>query len=155
MNRELSYYEMYKSPLGELYLIFTGNNLVGIEYQKPHLRVTNIPESFIQEIKEYFDGNSKEFSQSVQLDTGTEFERKVWTSLSTIPYGETRSYKWLAQYVGSPKGTRAVGRALSKNPIPIVLPCHRIIESNGKLGGFAWGSDIKRRLLSLEFYNTQ
>lgn len=84
---------------------------------------------------------------------GTEFERQVWLALSEIPYGETRTYKWMAQRVGCPKGSRAVGQALKKNPIPIVLPCHRVIESDGKIGGFALGEDIKRRLLQMEFYH--
>src|SRR4030043_1701346 len=84
---------------------------------------------------------------------GTEFERKVWLTLKEIPYGETRTYKWLAEKIGKPSAYRAVGKALSRNPLPIVLPCHRIIESDGTIGGYSSGIDIKRRLLEIEYYN--
>ena len=83
---------------------------------------------------------------------GTEFERKVWETLKEIPYGETRTYKWLAEKIGKPHAFRAVGNALGKNPIPIIFPCHRVIETDGSLGGYSGGTDIKRRLLEIEYY---
>lgn len=84
--------------------------------------------------------------------SGTDFEKKVWLSLVEVPYGEMRTYKWLAERIGNPKAVRAVGRALGSNPIPIVLPCHRIIGSDGSLVGYTGGLDVKRRLLDLEYY---
>jgi methylated-DNA-[protein]-cysteine S-methyltransferase len=152
MEQENLHYRQYTSPLGDLYLIFKDQFLTGLEFKKPHLKTDSIPDEFEKELNAFFNGELKEFSQSIKLLSGTEFEQKVWLALRKIPYGETRSYKWLAETVGSPKGNRAVGRALSKNPVPIVLPCHRIIESTGKLGGYTPGLDIKRRLLSLEYY---
>lgn len=97
----------------------------------------------------YFDGRLREFELPLDM-IGTAFQQRVWQALRAIPYGETRSYAQLAAAVRSPKGFRAVGAANGRNPIPIVVPCHRVIESNGGLGGFSAGLDYKRRLLSLE-----
>ncbi|HEB02292.1 MAG TPA: methylated-DNA--[protein]-cysteine S-methyltransferase [Nitrospirae bacterium] len=152
-EKKLLIYAPYLSPLGEIYPIFLDSSLVGVEFKKPHLKMHCVPNEFRQELDAYFNGELKEFAQEVRFITGTLFEQKVWNSLRAIPYGETRSYKWLAADVGSPRGNRAVGRALSKNPIPIVLACHRVIESTGKLGGYSSGVEIKRRLLAMEFYN--
>ena len=102
-----------------------------------------------RQLNEYFEGRRKEFSLPLQLK-GTEFTLNVWNELRNIPYGEVRSYKEVAEAVGSPKAMRAVGNANNKNPIPIIIPCHRVIGANGKLVGFDWGLDIKERLLSLE-----
>jgi methylated-DNA-[protein]-cysteine S-methyltransferase len=74
----------------------------------------------------------------------------VWEITRLIPYGETRSYAWVAEQIGQPRAVRAVGQALGKNPLPIIIPCHRVITSNGKLGGFGGGLEMKKRLLSLE-----
>jgi len=100
----------------------------------------------------YFSGSVSKFSQKIKFLTGTEFERKIWSVLNEIPFGETRSYKWVAEKAGSASAVRAVGQALSKNPVPIVLPCHRVIESDGSIGGYSSGTDIKRRLLDMEYY---
>lgn len=81
---------------------------------------------------------------------GTLFQKKVWRAIQQIPYGQTRSYKWIAQKIGSPKAFRAVGQACKANPFPIVVPCHRVIASSGKLGGFNGGLKLKRQLLKLE-----
>ncbi len=97
----------------------------------------------------YFTGIRKEFSLPL-APTGTEFQQNVWKSLRAIPYGETRSYKEIAQAVGSLKAFRAVGMANNRNPIPIFIPCHRVIGVNGKLVGYGGGLDIKERLLNLE-----
>ncbi|MDP2754304.1 MAG: methylated-DNA--[protein]-cysteine S-methyltransferase, partial [Nitrospirota bacterium] len=105
------------------------------------------------ELKEYFENGREEFTQEIDFTKGTELDKKVWLALKGIPYGETRTYKWLAEKVGKPTAFRAVGRALSRNPIPILLPCHRIIESDGSIGGYSSGIDIKRRLLEIEYYN--
>lgn len=97
----------------------------------------------------YFEGRLQLFDLPLEMD-GTPFQKRVWDALRQIPYGETRSYAQLAELVKSPKGFRAVGAANGRNPIPIVVPCHRVIESNGGLGGFSCGLAYKRRLLDLE-----
>ncbi|MEN6439790.1 MAG: methylated-DNA--[protein]-cysteine S-methyltransferase [Syntrophobacter sp.] len=86
----------------------------------------------------------------VDLRKGTEFERGIWREISAIPFGETRSYGQIASAAGNPAGARAAGGACGKNPVPIIIPCHRVIASSGKLGGFSGGLDIKRALLELE-----
>ena len=98
---------------------------------------------------EYLDGKRKEFDFPYKM-IGTEFQKKVWHALTKIPYGETRTYKEIATAVGNPKASRAVGMANNRNPIFIVVPCHRVIGANGKLVGYAGGLDMKDALLSLE-----
>jgi len=108
-------------------------------------------QSFKNQFIEYLQGKRKVFDIPYVM-LGTEFEKKVWETLLTIPYGETRSYQWLANEVGLHRGARAVGQALKRNPLPIIIPCHRIIHEDGSLGGYSSGVDIKRRLLDLEYY---
>ncbi len=102
-----------------------------------------------KQLEEYFDGKRKEFNLPILL-RGTEFQKKVWQGLCTIPYGETRSYKELAELVGNPKAVRAVGGANNKNPIMIIVPCHRVIGADGSLVGFGGGLEVKKYLLELE-----
>lgn len=147
-------FDTFSSPLGTIYIIFAGESLSGISFTKPRIRASKALNSFKGQLRDYFDGKLRTFDQKIALTSGTDFEKKVWLALNEIPYGETRTYKWLAEIVGSPMASRAVGQALSKNPIPIVLPCHRIIESDGDLGGYSSGEDIKRRLLQLEYYHS-
>lgn len=149
-----SFYDTFESPVGTLYLIFTGKILRGIDFKKPSeiLRRGNAPFLIKKELKEYFENGRDDFTQKIALTKGTEFEKKVWLALKEIPYGETLTYKWLAEKIGKPNAFRAVGQALSRNPMPIVLPCHRVIESDGSLGGYSAGIDIKRRLLDIEYY---
>lgn len=101
------------------------------------------------QVCEYIKGNRKFFNFPYELQ-GTDFQKKVWHALCDIPYGETRSYKQIAEAVNSPKASRAVGMANNKNPITIAVPCHRVIGTNGKLIGYAGGLDMKRALLELE-----
>ncbi len=101
------------------------------------------------ELKEYFEGSLTEFTLPLAPE-GTEFQKRVWRALCTIPYGETRSYGEIAKLIGNPKACRAVGGANNKNPIMIVIPCHRVIGADGSLVGYAGGTDIKKRLLELE-----
>lgn len=149
-----SFYDTFESPVGKLYLMFTGKNLSGIDFSKPReiLPKGKAPPLIKKELKEYFENGREEFTQKKGFTTGTEFDRKVWLALKEIPYGETRTYKWLAEKIGRPNAFRAVGQALSRNPLPIVLPCHRIIESDGSIGGYSPGVDFKRRLLEIEYY---
>ncbi|MCQ2105627.1 MAG: methylated-DNA--[protein]-cysteine S-methyltransferase [Fibrobacter sp.] len=103
----------------------------------------------IQQLNLYLAGKLREFDIPCKL-YGTEFQVKVWESLQTIPFGETRSYKEIAEQIGSPKAVRAVGSALHVNPIPFIYPCHRVIGKGGTLVGFGLGLDMKRRLLVIE-----
>jgi len=149
-----SFHDTFESPFGTLYLLLSGKTLKGITFQKPDEipRKGDAPALIKKELKEYFEHGREEFTQKIDFPKGTEFEKKVWLALKEVPYGETRTYKWLAEKVSRPSACRAVGRALSRNPIPIILPCHRIIESDGSIGGYSSGVDIKRKLLDIEYY---
>jgi len=149
-----SFYDTFESPVGSLYLICDGGILRGIVFHKPSetLRKGKAHPQLKKELKEYFENGREEFTQKIAFKSGTEFEKAVWQALGEIPYGETRTYKWLAEKIGKSNASRAVGQALSHNPIPIIIPCHRIIESDGSLGGYSGGVDIKRRLLDIEYY---
>ncbi|MGW3495206.1 methylated-DNA--[protein]-cysteine S-methyltransferase [Streptomyces sp. NPDC001020] len=103
----------------------------------------------IDQLEAYFTGELKEFSLELRLD-GTPFQRRVWEQLRLIPYGETRSYGELAEALGSPSASRAVGLANGKNPIGIIVPCHRVVGANGSLTGYGGGLDRKKRLLDFE-----
>jgi methylated-DNA-[protein]-cysteine S-methyltransferase len=154
-SRQIVFYDTIASPLGVLYVIFSGKYLSGISFSKPSgitYKIGSAPPSFKEELLLYFQGADSRFKQGIKFLEGTEFEKKVWAALKKIPFGETRSYKWVAERIGSPAATRAVGRALSKNPVPIVVPCHRVIESDGSIGGFSSGVDRKIRLLEMEYY---
>ncbi|OGW39249.1 MAG: hypothetical protein A2Y97_00945 [Nitrospirae bacterium RBG_13_39_12] len=148
------FHDTLESPIGILYFIFDGDTLQGLAFKKP-FEVPRKGRATIlikNELNEYFKNGIEEFTQKIKLTKGTEFDRKVWLTLKEIPYGETRTYKWLAEKIGKPNASRAVGQSLSRNPIPIILPCHRIIESDGSIGGYSSGPDIKRRLLETEYY---
>nr|AGS51828.1 methylated-DNA--protein-cysteine methyltransferase [uncultured bacterium contig00066] len=105
-----------------------------------------------KQLDEYFNRKRKKFDLPVILH-GTEFQIKVWKALQKIPYGQTRSYGEIAALTGNPKASRAVGMANNRNPIPIIIPCHRVIGSNGSLTGYAGGLELKRQLLDLEKQN--
>lgn len=113
---------------------------------------TEVIKQAIEELKEYFEGTRKIFTVLIN-PKGTEFQQKVWNSLRKIPYGETRSYKDIAVDIGNNNACRAVGSSNGKNPIPIIIPCHRIINSNGNLGGFSGGLKLKIKLLQIENCN--
>lgn len=122
------------------------NEALSSEYileETPVLKKANV------QLQEYFKGQRKEFTLPLAPE-GTEFMKSVWAALCSIPYGESRSYKDIAIIVGNGKACRAVGMANNKNPLPILIPCHRVIGSNGKLVGYGGGLDIKSYLLNLE-----
>jgi methylated-DNA-[protein]-cysteine S-methyltransferase len=104
---------------------------------------------YLRELDKYFSGKLHEFSLPLDL-RGTDFQIRCWRALLTIPYGETRSYLDIARAIGHPKACRAVGMANNRNPIAIIVPCHRVIASSGSLCGYGGGLDLKRRLLELE-----
>lgn len=103
----------------------------------------------LAQLEEYFGGKRRAFDLPLDL-SGTPFQRDVWTTLAEIPYGETVSYGELAAMVGRPTAFRAVGQANGANPVPIVLPCHRVVASGGRIGGYGGGLPVKRKLLELE-----
>lgn len=109
-----------------------------------------IVEEAKRQLLAYLDGARREFSLPVDWSAGTTFQRKVWRAITKIPYGRLRSYQWVAMRVGGKQYARAVGMALGANPVPIVVPCHRIVAHDGSLGGFSCGLPLKRRLLKLE-----
>ncbi len=152
------WFDEFKTPIGMLriavdvkglrYVLFESNkhepsNIV--DWKKDR-SVTNVAR---QQLLEYFSGERKEFELEISL-AGTEFQRRTWQMLANIPYGQTWSYAELAKRVDSPKAVRAVGAANGRNPLPIVLPCHRVIGSNGSLTGFGGGLPVKRWLLDHE-----
>jgi methylated-DNA-[protein]-cysteine S-methyltransferase len=103
-----------------------------------------------RQLAAYFSGALRQFELPLVL-SGTAFQNEVWNTLQTIPFGETRSYAWLAREIGSPKACRAVGAANGANPLPLILPCHRVIGSSGALTGFGGGIETKKHLLDYEF----
>ncbi|NQV19180.1 MAG: methylated-DNA--[protein]-cysteine S-methyltransferase [Armatimonadetes bacterium] len=152
------FFKVIKNPIGSLILISNKSALIGIKFgteEVKHLLHKCIRENqpilseTEKQLKEYFAGNRKEFDIPLKLE-GTDFQIKVWQELTKIPFGETISYQQLAEKMGSKNKARAVGNANAKNPIPIIIPCHRVIEKNGKLGGFGGGLHIKQFLLELE-----
>lgn len=104
----------------------------------------------IYRIERYFAGEAVDFPDELDLRNSTAFQRAVWKLARSIPYGETRTYAWVADQLKRPGSVRAVGQALARNPLPIVIPCHRIMGANGSLGGFSGGLELKKRLLELE-----
>jgi len=147
------------SPAGALFLAASAKGLVRLEFegreQKLHRDSIQLQESaaalspYLQELNEYFAGERREFSFGLDL-RGTGFQLACWQALLEIPYGETRSYRDIAEAIGHPHAYRAVGMANNRNPIAIVVPCHRVIASSGSLCGYGGGLEIKRRLLDLE-----
>ena len=101
-------------------------------------------------IRDYLAGKVVGFPDKLDLSWASRFQRSVWEVDQSIPYGETRTYVWVAGRLGMPKAARAVGQALARNPLPIIIPCHRVIRSDGSLGGFSSGQDVKRLLLEIE-----
>ncbi|OON38900.1 methylated-DNA--protein-cysteine methyltransferase [Izhakiella australiensis] len=148
------------TPVGELELIASDKGLSAILWENEGaIRIKRTPIvdrpdhpvllQTARQLKEYFAGERRVFDLPLDF-SGTDFQKKVWAALLTIPFGETRSYAEIAAQVGSPAAVRAVGAANGKNPVSIVAPCHRVIGSNGKLTGFAGGLEVKAFLLSLE-----
>lgn len=151
-------YSWFDSPIGPLLLAGSVAGLKRVSFAEGrHSRIV-APEwqedasafgDVTDQLRSYFAGKRTFFDLPLILE-GTEFQKRVWTALQAIPYGETISYKELAERVGSPKGGRAVGAANGANPIPIIIPCHRVIGNDGSLTGFGGGLPLKKKLLQLE-----
>jgi methylated-DNA-[protein]-cysteine S-methyltransferase len=125
------------------------NRLLGID-NSPAVFSPRLFHSLVERMQAYYDGHRVDFDDQLDLSGSTGFQRSVWRATKSIPYGETRSYGWIAGQIGRPKAPRAVGQALKRNPIPVIIPCHRVIGSDGKLGGFGDGLEMKKYLLRLE-----
>ena len=106
--------------------------------------------NLVKRFQDYFMGRLVDFPDKLDLNEATDFQRKVWKATSQIPYGQTRSYSWIARQIGKPGAARAVGQALGKNPLLIIVSCHRVLMSEGSLGGFTGGLVIKKYLIALE-----
>lgn len=142
----------FSSPLGQITIQETEGKISAVSFHRPAnglQKETPLLKEAARQLEEYFAGTRRTFNLPLHIQ-GTPFQQKVWQALLTIPYGETRSYKQIAQQAGCPQGCRAVGMANNKNKIGIVIPCHRVIGSNGALIGYAGGLDIKQALLELE-----
>ncbi len=145
----------FQSPLGKLYILFQNDVIQGITFHKPSAKKIPLPNEWITQLGEYFMGKRKSFNLRLSFGNATPFEMSVWNSLREVPYGEKRTYKWLAEKTANPRAARAVGQALKKNPLLIVIPCHRIVESSGSIGGYSAGLTVKRRLQELEYYSAK
>ncbi len=116
--------------------------------------LSNSPfQATVERLRNYYEGDKVDFPDRIDFSGSTPFQREVWQAARSIPYGDTRTYGWLAAAINRPLAARAVGQALGRNPVPVIIPCHRIIAGDGSLGGFTGGLDIKRRLLDLESGN--
>ncbi|MCH8501322.1 MAG: methylated-DNA--[protein]-cysteine S-methyltransferase [Aliidiomarina sp.] len=148
------------SPLGPITMKATAKGIYGLDFGT-HVQEKAQPQPLEQaqaegwlsqlsaELAEYFAGQRQQFTVPL-VPHGTEFQQQVWQALTTIPYGATESYRWLAEQVSRPRGFQAVGQANGRNPIAILIPCHRVINLNGRLGGYSGGLDKKEWLLAHE-----
>ena len=153
--------KLVDSPIGRLELLATDSALCGLNWAHQHTtQASGSPSSHLEgqsqileqaseELQRYFEGKLKVFTVPCAPE-GTPFQRKVWSALESIEWGKTLTYKMVANTLNKPSAARAVGTAIGKNPLPIFIPCHRVIGSNGSLTGFSGGIDIKRELLAFE-----
>lgn len=166
LKKAINYYCYYDSPVGKINIVKNSEdkvtnlmfyeNLEQIRLLK-FKKVTLNNEHFkneITQLEEYFKGKRKKFDIEICFEYGSEFQKDVWREVLKIPYGETSTYKNIAESINNPKAVRAVGSANSFNPIPIIVPCHRVIKTNGSLGGYSAGVEIKKFLLNLESNST-
>lgn len=155
MASERTYF-IYPTPMGRITLASDGRSLTRLAYGAVELSGTKAPTALTNEaanqIQEYLAGKRTRFDLPLAPE-GTAFQKQVWRALEDIPYGQTRSYQQVAEAIGNPRAMRAVGGANNKNPLPILIPCHRVIGANGDLVGYASGLQIKRFLLDLEAKN--
>jgi len=121
-----------------------------LQSEFPHGVLADSPADIAREMREYALGRRREFNLPLDWSAVKPFQRAVLMAARKIPFGETRSYGWIANEIGNPRASRAVGQALHNNPVPIIVPCHRVLASNGGLGGYAGGLALKRKLLQLE-----
>ncbi|MGO8819741.1 MAG: methylated-DNA--[protein]-cysteine S-methyltransferase [Desulfomonilaceae bacterium] len=155
MGSEVSMRHYYNKVVGWLKIVTTDVGIIEVSFTKsPEECVESASHPFLEslftELDNYFRGTSCVFTTPIHFNKGTEFQQRVWKELLKIPAGDTKSYGQIAATIGNPKAARAVGNANGKNPIPIVVPCHRVVNSDGSLGGYSSGTNIKKALLDLE-----
>ena len=157
------FYKEIESAVGKLKLVASANALVAVLWEREDRNRVKLDAATLdsqqpilleteRQLTEYFSGGRTEFDLPLQPD-GSEFQKKVWQALREIPFGQTRSYLELAKAVGSSNAARAVGAANSKNPLSIIVPCHRVVGADGSLTGFAGGIETKAALLALETHS--
>ncbi|MGI6369117.1 MAG: methylated-DNA--[protein]-cysteine S-methyltransferase [Ignavibacteria bacterium] len=144
----------YHTKLGTLQICCSDSAITSVNFATKNDNTAksfpnDLSEEAILQIREYLEQKRQVFSLPLHFE-GTEFQKSVWRVLQSIPFGETRSYKDIACAIGNSKASRAVGMANNRNPIAIIIPCHRVIGSNGKMVGYAGGLDVKRKLLEIE-----
>lgn len=154
MEEKEKYFWVYETKIGKITIVGQEDAIIMIRYGAHSLQnARNVRTSLLdqaeKQLKEYLEGERKQFDLSLK-PTGTVFQEKVWKALCSIPYGETRSYGQIAEQIGNPKASRAVGMANNKNPIIIMIPCHRVIGANGKLVGYGAGLELKEVFLNIE-----
>jgi methylated-DNA-[protein]-cysteine S-methyltransferase len=144
----------YNSPVGMLKISCEGNYLTELvlaeksaETREPICDYLNF---VTEQLEQYFKKERESFEINIKFIKGTDFQKTVWNALLEIPYGQTVSYAKIAAGIGNPKAVRAAGSAIGANPVSIIIPCHRVIGSDGSLTGFAWGLELKKKLLDLE-----
>ncbi|OHU85314.1 MULTISPECIES: methylated-DNA--[protein]-cysteine S-methyltransferase [Pseudoalteromonas] len=149
------YQHTMNTPIGELFIQASQRGLTYVGFKPIHLHSeqhNTHTQKALQQLKEYFSGTRYEFDVEVDV-YGTAFQKSVWEVLMMVPYGDTNTYSWMANRLNNPKAVRAVGSANGKNPISIIVPCHRIIGANGTLTGYAGGVEKKAWLLEHEQQN--
>ncbi len=149
-------YGYYESPIGKIKIEADGESIVGICFcdESSDRNENRAIIDCKKQLEEYFNGKRKSFDLNIKFKKGTDFQLSVWEALSEIPYGEKVTYKYIAEKIDNPKAVRAVGGANNKNPLAIIIPCHRVIGSSGKMVGYAEGIDKKEFLLKLEEENS-
>ena len=151
------YVDYMESPIGILKITANKDSIIGIEFLKDNKKDEASGNKIIvmakTQLGEYFKGERKEFTVPLDIVSGTEFQKRVWKALKNIPYGKVATYKDIAIEVGNPKASRAIGNANNKNPLSVIIPCHRRIGSNGALVGYEGGLSVKKYLLELEKNN--
>ncbi|MDO6428350.1 methylated-DNA--[protein]-cysteine S-methyltransferase [Thalassotalea sp. 1_MG-2023] len=152
------YYTKTQSPFGDIILTASTQGLTGLYFTEGNAASVELStykenndhfEQSLTQLREYFSGERKTFDLTL-APKGTNFQQQVWQTLCSIPCGETKSYRWLAEQIKNPNAVRAVGGANGKNPIALIIPCHRVIGSNGSLTGYAGGLSLKEKLLKFE-----
>lgn len=147
---EYTYRKNLILPIGTLHISSDGENITEVGFgEQPETRSCPVIDQCMRELSEYCAGTRREFEVPLR-PSGTDFQQRIWRLLQDIPYGTVTSYGALAVSAGSPKGARAVGMACNRNPIAVIIPCHRVVSSTGALTGYAGGLEFKRRLLELE-----
>ncbi|MCL2808440.1 MAG: methylated-DNA--[protein]-cysteine S-methyltransferase [Treponema sp.] len=154
----MKYYYKYSYKICNLFITEENNSIHNVRFNIDEISgevkksETPLIKETAKQLDEYFNGKRKVFDLPLNAN-GTEFQKKVWQALQTIPYGQTCNYERIAVLIGKPKACRAVGMANNKNPIAIIIPCHRVIGKDGKLTGYAGGLELKQKLLQLENNN--